>query len=160
MFFYLSTPLERFEDDQQCCSHSLVLVALVRPSFITDNHRSFVFTAISFMHFIPHHASSSFYIWFDNSWSWFSSQIYIPSFHLTFKRGLKDIMPQQYILGKLYFVSLPLLLLNNYAKFKILNLKFEFIAKTKSLKLFWVKILKGKRIVEGLNHYEFSCMKN
>ena len=68
-FFNLTTPLEIFEDDQQSCSLSLVLVAIVRPSFITDNHRLFVFASyylflcISFyiMHFV--HSTSDLVIY-------------------------------------------------------------------------------------------------
>ena len=81
-FFNLSTPFERFEDDQQCCSHSLVvLVAIVRPSFITDNHRLFVFA--SYYLFCAFHSTSCILfilhlilvIW-AGCWRYYASIIY------------------------------------------------------------------------------------
>lgn len=104
MFFYfnLTTPLEIFEDDQQSCSHSLVLVAIVRPSFITDNHRLFVFASyylflcISFyiMHFV--HSTSDLVIYCRGSLH-----------KLTFQASTLRYYASIICTWKVVFVSLP-----------------------------------------------------
>lgn len=101
-FFNLTTPLEIFEDDQQSCSLSLVLVAIVRPSFITDNHRLFVFASyylflcISFyiMHFV--HSTSDLVIYCRGSLH-----------KLTFQASTLRYYASIICTWKVVFVSLP-----------------------------------------------------
>ena len=101
-FFNLTTPLEIFEDDQQSCSLSLVLVAIVRPSFITDNHRLFVFASyylflcisLYIMHFV--HSTSDLVIYCRGSLH-----------KLTFQASTLRYYASIICTWKVVFVSLP-----------------------------------------------------
>lgn len=88
-FFNLTTPLEIFEDDQQSCSLSLVLVAIVRPSFITDNHRLFVFA--SYYLFCAFHSTSCILFILHLIW-WFIVVVLFTNLHS--KLPPYVIMPQ------------------------------------------------------------------